>query len=213
MTTILIVEDHPLVRQGLISLFSFEDDLSFVGEASTNKEALQLIVEKNPDIVLVDLRLGNESGFDLVEKVSNLNSIQCKFIVLTSSAHLADFQRAKEVGAHGYILKEALPEELLYAIRLISSGRKYYDPGIMELVMGINLEDDTINSLTPKEIEVLRELGMGLSNREIASELFISENTVKKHVSQILDKLQLADRTQAALFANVKGLATYKVVN
>jgi DNA-binding NarL/FixJ family response regulator len=210
MTAILIVDDHPLVRTGLISLFSFEEDLNCIGEAATNEEAFQLILEQKPDIVLVDLRLGNESGFDLVEKATK-NDSQSKFIVLTSSAHLADFQKAKDVGAHGYILKEALPEELLFAIRLVSSGRKYYDPGIMELVMGNSEEDDYIKSLTPKEMEVLRELGTGLSNREIASNLFISENTVKKHVSQILDKLQLSDRTQAALFANVKGLATYKV--
>jgi two-component system, NarL family, nitrate/nitrite response regulator NarL len=211
MTTILIVDDHPLVRQGLISLFSFEEDLSCIGEASNNKEALKEIVEKKPDIVLVDLRLGNESGFDLVEKVSSLSSFDPKFIVLTSSAHVADFQRAKVVGAYGYILKEALPEELLYAIRLISNGRKYYDPGILEIVLGFKEEDEFINTLTPKEIEVLRELGSGLSNREIASKLFISENTVKKHVSQILEKLSLSDRTQAALFANVKGLAKFIV--
>ena len=211
MTTILIVDDHPLVRTGLISLFSFEEDLSCIGEAATNEEALQVIIEKKPDIVLVDLRLGNESGFDLVEKVSSKKETHSKFIVLTSSAHLADFQKAKDVGAYGYILKEALPEELLFAIRLVSSGRKYYDPGIMELMMGDSEEEDYISSLTPKEMEVLRELGSGLSNKEIASKLFISENTVKKHVSQVLDKLQLADRTQAALFANVKGLATFKV--
>jgi two-component system, NarL family, nitrate/nitrite response regulator NarL len=211
MTSILIVDDHPLVRTGLISLFSYEEDLSCIGEAANTEEALKAIIEKKPDIVLVDLRLGNESGFDLFESVSALNEPQCKFIILTSSAHLADFQKAKDVGAYGYILKEALPEELLFAIRLVSSGRKYYDPGIMELVMGDNKEEDHISSLTPKEIEVLRELGTGLSNRDIASKLFISENTVKKHVSQILDKLQLSDRTQAALFANVKGLATFKV--
>ena len=211
MTKIIIVDDHPLVRQGLISLFSFEEDLNCIGKAATNDEAFQLIIENKPDIVLVDLRLGSESGFDLVKKVSSKNNFVCKFIVLTSSAHLADFHKAKEVGAHGYILKEALPEELLFAIRLVSSGRKYYDPGIMEIVMGDSEEDDFVSSLTPKEIEVLRELGSGLSNREIASKLFISENTVKKHVSQILDKLQLSDRTQAALFANVKGLATYVV--
>jgi two-component system, NarL family, nitrate/nitrite response regulator NarL len=211
MTTILIVDDHPLVRKGLISLFSFEEDLSCIGEAATNEEAFHVIIEKKPDIILVDLRLGNESGFDLVEKVASKKEAKSKFIVLTSSAHLADFQKAKDVGAHGYILKEALPEELLFAIRLVSSGRKYYDPGIMELVMGDSEEDDYISSLTPKEMEVLKELGSGLSNREIASKLFISENTVKKHVSQILDKLQLSDRTQAALFANVKGIAKFIV--
>jgi two-component system nitrate/nitrite response regulator NarL len=211
MTSIFIVDDHPLVRTGLNSLFSFEEDLCCIGEAASIEEALKEIIEKKPDIVLVDLRLGDESGFVLVEKASLKNESKSKFIVLTSSAHLADFQKAKDVGAHGYILKEALPEELLFAIRLVSSGRKYYDPGIMELVMGDSEEEDYVSSLTPKELEVLRELGSGLSNKEIASKLFISENTVKKHVSQVLDKLQLSDRTQAALFANVKGLATYKV--
>jgi two-component system nitrate/nitrite response regulator NarL len=212
MIKILIVDDHPLVRQGLMSLLSLEEDLSLIGEAANNNEAFQIILKKKPDVVLVDLRLGKESGFDLIDKISSMDIQPCKFIVLTSSAHLADFQKAKKRGAHGYILKEALPEELLHAIRLISTGRKYYDPGIMEMVMQVEIEENSHNTLTPKELEVLQELGIGLSNREIASKLFISENTVKKHVSQILEKLNLSDRTQAALFANVKGIATYKVV-
>ena len=212
MIKILIVDDHPLVRQGLMSLLTLEDDLSLIGEAANNSEAFQIIMEKKPDVVLVDLRLGKESGFDLIDKVSAKDDYPCKFIVLTSSAHLADFQKAQKMGANGYILKEALPEEMLHAIRLISTGRKYYDPGIMEMVMQVEIEENSHNTLTPKELEVLQELGIGLSNREIASKLFISENTVKKHVSQILEKLNLSDRTQAALFANVKGIAAYKVV-
>lgn len=121
---------------------------------------------------------------------------------------------AKEIRVDGYVLKEALPEELIHALKIISKGRKYYDPGVLELIIKSNdpFEDDGhLEQLTPKEKEVLMELGKGRSNKEISQVLYITEYTVKKHVSQILAKLDLTDRTQAALYANVKGLATYVI--
>jgi two-component system nitrate/nitrite response regulator NarL len=120
-----------------------------------------------------------------------------------------DFLKAEEVGVDGYVLKEALPEELLYAIKIVSQGRKYYDPTLLELKMK-ETANDPINELTPREQDVLMALGEGLPNREIAKRLFITEYTVKKHVSQILSKLELADRTQAALFASSRGLAGFR---
>jgi two-component system, NarL family, nitrate/nitrite response regulator NarL len=211
MKKVLVIDDHALVRKGLTSLLSMEEDLESVGEASTIEQGLRLIKHKNPEIVLVDLRLGNESGLDLIRKAQGIGG-GCKFIILTSSAHSSDLQKAKEI-ASGFVLKEALPEELLYAIRLVGNGRKYYDPGLLEMMMSSGDKEDTrlLNDLTPKELEVLSELGLGLSNREIAQKLYITENTVKKHVSQILDKLHLSDRTQAALYANIKGIAHFQV--
>lgn len=202
---IVLVDDHPLVRKGLISVLSLEQDLEVIGEASNTKEALEIINRQQPDVALVDLRLGNEYGIDLIEK-SNKDSTDCKFIVLTSSADEYDFRRAEEVGAQGYVLKEALPEELLYAVRLVSRGRKYYDPGIMDEMMKASSNNVMIEELTPREQDVLVALGEGLCNRDIAKRLFITEYTVKKHVSQILGKLELTDRTQAALYAYSKGL-------
>ena len=110
-----------------------------------------------------------------------------------------DFRRARELGVDGYVLKEAFPEELIAAIRLVYRGRKYYDPSMVDLVMNKDEDDSLIEQLTPRELEVLRALGEGLNNKDIAKKLFITEYTVKKHVSQILAKLDLTGRTQAAL--------------
>ena len=135
--------------------------------------------------------------------------------MLTSSTEERDFKRAKEISVDGYVLKEALPEELINALQIVSKGRKYYDPGVLDLLMTSHERpfeiDGHIEQLTPKEKEVLLELGMGHSNKQISQTLFITEYTVKKHVSQVLAKLGLADRTNAALYANAKGLVTYNV--
>ncbi|WHY19337.1 response regulator transcription factor [Paenibacillus sp. G2S3] len=206
---IVIVDDHPLVRRGLASVISMQPNLQFAGEATNGREALDVIKETKPDIVLIDLKLVDESGLDVI-KTARAHGIVSKFILLTSSASREDFLRAEEVLVDGYVLKEALPEELLFAIQLVHKGRKYYDPGLMEEKMRINGSSST-DELTPKEKEVLIELGQGACNREIASRLFISEFTVKKHVSQILAKLQVNDRTQAALYANAIGLTKYEM--
>jgi two-component system, NarL family, nitrate/nitrite response regulator NarL len=206
---IVIVDDHPLVRRGLASVISMQPNVKFAGEATNGQEALLVIEETQPDLVLIDLKLADESGLDVIKK-ARARGIVSKFILLTSSASREDFLKAEEVLVDGYVLKEALPEELLFAIQLVHKGRKYYDPGLMEDKMRMSGSSPT-DELTPKEKEVLIELGQGACNREIASRLFISEFTVKKHVSQILAKLQVADRTQAALYANAVGLTKYEM--
>ncbi len=197
---IVIVDDHPLVIQGLSSLLSMEEDMDLIGKCSNVKEALEVIQEKNPDLVLVDLKLGKENGLEIINKAKKRN-ISSRFIVLTSSAAYQDFLMAGECQVDGYVLKEALPDELLYAIRVVNRGRKYFDPELLEYKLKQD-ENTYIDHLTPREMEVLHEIGKGLNNRQIAKRLYISENTVKKHVSQILAKLDLNDRTQAALYAN-----------
>ncbi|MFC3748854.1 response regulator [Paenibacillus sp. GCM10012306] len=206
---IVIVDDHPLVRRGLAAVISMQPNVQFAGEATNGQEALLVIEETQPDLVLIDLKLADESGLDVI-KAARTRGITSKFILLTSSASREDFLKAEEVLVDGYVLKEALPEELLFAIQLVHKGRKYYDPGLMEDKMRMTSSSPT-DELTPKEKEVLIELGQGACNREIASRLFISEFTVKKHVSQILAKLQVADRTQAALFANAVGLTKFEM--
>ena len=209
---VLIIDDHPLVRKGLSSILTLEG-MEVVGEARNRQLAIELLKFKKPDVALVDLRLGHESGLDLIVEALQLN-LDCKFVVLTSSTDETDFKRAKLIGVDGYILKEALPEELVHALRVVAGGRKYYDPGVMDLLIDSRkpvLVDGQFEQLTPKEKEVLLELGMGHSNKEISMKLYITEYTVKKHVSQVLAKLNLADRTHAALYANVKGLVRYVV--
>jgi two-component system nitrate/nitrite response regulator NarL len=211
---IVIVDDHPLVRSGLSSILSLDGAMEVLGEATNSREALTLFRTTKPDLAIVDLRLGNESGLDLIIEAKQQGTT-CKFVVLTSSTEELDFLQAKEIGVDGYVLKEALPEELIHALRIISRGRKYYDPGVLDLVTQLRespFEDDGhVEQLTPKEKEVLLELGMGHSNKQISQALYITEYTVKKHVSQVLAKLELADRTHAALYANAKGLVSYSV--
>lgn len=200
---ILIVDDHPLVRQGLTAIISTEDDLKLVGEAATGNEAISLAAKTNPDVALVDLRLADTSGLEIIKACKEKASM-CKFIVLTSSVDKEDFRRAQDLGVEGYVLKEAFPEELISAIRLVFRGRKYYDPAMIDCMMQKDGNDGLVEHLTPRELEVLKALGEGLNNKEIAKKLFITEYTVKKHVSQVLAKLELADRTQAALYAREK---------
>lgn len=206
---IVIVDDHPLVRRGLASVISMQADLLFAGEATSGREALLVMEQTRPDLVLIDLKLADESGLDVIREARS-RGLEARFILLTSSANREDFLLAEQVPVDGYVLKEALPEELLFAIRLVHKGRKYYDPGLVEDKMRVS-SGSLADELTPKEREVLVELGKGACNREIASSLFISEFTVKKHVSQILAKLQVADRTQAALYANAVGLAKFEM--
>ncbi len=204
---IVIVDDHPLVRQGLTAIITVEVDMNLIGEGSNGDEALSLVTKMKPDVAIIDLRLKNISGLEIVrackEKVS-----ACKYIILTSSLDKEDFRRACELGVDGYLLKEAFPEELIYAIRLIQRGRKYYDPGMIDFMISREEKDIQIEQLTPRELDVLRALGEGLNNRDIGRKLFITEYTVKKHVSQVLAKLELADRTQAALYAHEKKVTT-----
>lgn len=212
---VVIIDDHPLIRKGLKSLFSLNESIDVLGEATTKREALELLSIEKPDIAIVDLRLGEDSGLELIMEAFR-SGITCKFVILTSSTNEDDFNNAKEIGVAGYLLKEALPEELLHALQIISKGRKYYDPSVLDLLMKESSpadEDGHIEQLTPKEKEILIELGKGHSNKEISKSLYITEFTVKKHVSQVFAKLGLADRTQAALYANAKGLVKYVITS
>jgi len=197
-----IIDDHPLVRQGLISILSLHEDFEIVGEATNCQEGIVMIMEKRPEIVLIDLKLGNECGLDIIREVKN--KTESKFVILTSSVEQSAFLQAETLDVDGYILKEALPEELIYGLRLVYKGRKYYDPGLVSLQM--RRDSDPLELLTQREKEVLLALGEGLSNKEISQKLYVTEHTVKKHVSQILAKLDLADRSHAIIFAYNKGL-------
>lgn len=204
---VIMVDDHPLVRKGIEAATRLEEDLKLLGCASNVEEALQLISQHQPDVALVDLRLQNEHGLEVVRKGRSL-SPQSRFVILTSYATEEEIQGAINEDVEGYVLKEALPEELISAIKTVSLGRKYFDPAVVQYAMdkGRNNKKIDVSELTPRELEVLCSLGKGLNNRCIADELYISEHTVKKHVGAILEKLHLKDRTQAALFAVSKGL-------
>jgi len=206
---ILIVDDHPLVREGLGTVIAGEDDMVLAGSADSVASALDLMRSIAPDVVLLDLRLRGESGLDVARRAKD-EGMACRFLVLTSSTGREDYQHAMELGVEGYALKDALPEELLLAIRIVAKGRRYIDPSFMDGADAPSgLPGEGYGALTQKEREVLRLLGEGLSNRQIAGRLYVTEFTVKKHMGQILAKLDLPDRTQAALYANAMGIARY----
>ncbi|MBB6635807.1 response regulator [Cohnella thailandensis] len=204
---IVIVDDHPLVRNGLRAILDKEEGMELIGEAESMREAVSLIEKTKPDVAVVDIKLGGESGYDLVKRLRHL---PCAFMMLTSSALENDIRMAQESGASGYVLKEAPPEELLLAIKMIGKGRSYFDQSLLGNLLRKD-PDDPIEKLTPKEREVLSALGEGLSNGAMARKLVISEFTVKKHVSRIFQKLNLNDRTQAALFAQAQGIGSYSL--
>ncbi|MDA8441871.1 MAG: response regulator transcription factor, partial [Peptococcaceae bacterium] len=198
-------DDHPLIRYGLKSILLREANFKVVGEASNVTEAEKVIMASNANIALIDLELQNENGIHVVRKCRE-NRNECKFIMLSESADRDTFRSAIIEGVHGYLLKDALPEEILMALNLIILGRKYFDPKLLEQSVN-DREPHGFNQLTSREREVLIALGQGLNNKQIAKKLFVAESTVKKHVSQILAKLELDGRTQVALYANMKGLA------
>ena len=201
----VVVDDHPLVREGIRAVLQGEEDIELVGWAGNSQEAAALFRRVQPDTALVDLRLPGESGLDIITQVRPL-APRCRFVILTTFTDQEDIRGALAAGVHGYLLKEALPEELLAALRLVARGRRYFDPAVMQLILDYAKDDEPLADLTARELEVLRALAQGLNNREIAEALHVTEHTVKKHVSSILAKLELKDRTQAALYAINNGL-------
>lgn len=197
---ILVVDDHPLVRKGISSTLSCDENIDTVFEASCIDEALTLITSKKPNLAIVDLNLGKEDGLEIVKK-AKVKGTSTKFLILTSSIKKEDFVRSEDEGVDGYILKDAFAEDILYAIHVVLRGKKFIDPEITKYQVESTLTN-SFTELTPREYDVLVEVGKGLSNGEIAKKLYISEHTVKKHVSSILLKLQLSHRTQAALLVN-----------
>lgn len=196
----LIVDDHFLVRRGLASLFEEDKNIECIKEACNIDEAINIIKKDEPNIILVDLKLGKEDGLELVLKAKKINS-STKFIIITTFISQENFLRAEQIGLDGYIIKDAFSEDIFYAISVVSRGKKYYDPSIMNY-KNPSKKDSLIETLTDREKDVLRELGKGYSNDEIAKQLYISQNTVKKHVSSILAKLNINQRAQAVVFVN-----------
>lgn len=196
---VLIVDDHPLVRKGIASVLCGENDIDAISEAATVDEALSSLIKNKPDITVLDLYLGKEDGLEIVRQARS-KQMNSKFIVLTSSSKKEDFDRAKKENVDGYILKDAFADEFMYAVKVISRGKKFYDSTILDY--HLRADKSNVDELTERELEILRELGFGHSNGQIAKNLFISENTVKKHVSTILSKLGMSHRTEAALYAN-----------
>lgn len=208
METVIVISNY-ILRCGLKTILSEEKDIQVIGEGANVDEGVNLILKQKPSIALIDLKLGDEDGLRIIERVRKEN-LNCKFIVLTDSTDYRDLKRIRDYNVEGYILKEALPEEIIYAVHIIQAGKKYYDANLILNTMSPKkakyIESKALDKLTQRELEVLIALAEGLSNIDIAKKLLITEYTVKKHVSNILSKLDLNDRTQAALYASAHGL-------
>jgi DNA-binding NarL/FixJ family response regulator len=198
---ILIVDDHPLLREGIVSLVEKQADMLILAEASNGKEALQLFQQHVPDITLMDLRLPGIDGIDAMTAIL-AQFPDAKIIVLTSFSGDAQVSRALKAGARGYLLKDSLRKELLDAIRTVQAGRKRISPEI-----AAQLAEHAIDTrLTRREIEVLQLIAAGNPNKLVADKLSVAEDTVKMHVKSILSKLGANDRTHAVTIAVKRGI-------
>jgi len=207
---ILIADDHAIVREGLRSLIGTEPGLELVGEASDGLEAILKSRTLKPDIILLDMMMPRKDGLGAIEEIIKENPT-ARILVLTSFAEDDKVFPAIKAGALGYLLKDSSPNELLQAIRNVYQGEASLHPTIArKLIRELNqppVLPPTSDPLTERELEVLRQVAQGLSNDDIAEKLVVSERTVRTHVSHILDKLHLANRTQMALYAVREGLA------
>jgi NarL family two-component system response regulator LiaR len=206
---VLIVEDQSVVREGLAAILSFQTDIEVVGQAKDGLEAVEMLEKTNPDVILLDLVMPRQDGLATIPIVKEkMPSVH--ILVLTSFADNERVYQAIKSGAEGYMLKDATHTQFLQAIRDVAQGQATLYPSIaMQVIREINSPTDltyTTDPLTPRELETLRLIASGLSNQEIAHKLVVQERTVAKYVSSILDKLHLANRTQAALYAVRKGL-------
>lgn len=208
---VLIVDDHALVRKGLLALLNVRPEVHVVGEAIDGMEAVHLASTQYPDVILMDLEMPTKDGITAIKEIREKQQ-ESKILVLTSYTDDERVIAAIRAGANGYLLKTTTPDDLLQAIRRVHQGDLPLDPSITSTVVRQLNRPSTPQTtrpgqLTEREMDVIKLVAKGLTNQQIATELAVSERTVSTHVSRILTKLQLENRTQAALYALRTGLA------
>jgi DNA-binding NarL/FixJ family response regulator len=206
---VLVADDHVLYRRGLEMVLGTEDGIEIVGEAGDGAEAIRRVEELLPDVVLMDIRMPRRSGIEACTAIKDVVP-STKIVILTISDEESDLYEAVRAGANGYLLKDVPGEEIAEGIRAVASGQSLISPSmasklLTEFASMIKKSDERpqlpVPRLTDRELEVLKLVARGLANRDIAKELFISENTVKNHVRNILEKLQLHSRMEAVVYA------------
>jgi DNA-binding NarL/FixJ family response regulator len=206
MIEILIVDDHPVVREGLVGMLAGEPDFVVVGEAADGKTAVALDARHEPDVILMDLRMPGMDGVEAIEAILEKRP-SAHILVLTTYDSDADILRAVEAGATGYLLKDAPREDLFRAIRAAAQGESALAPAVAARLMS-RMRAPAEEKLTPREIEVLQLVARGNSNREVGQTLHISAATVKTHLIHVFDKLGVSDRTAAVTVALERGIFT-----
>lgn len=212
---IVVVDDQTVVREGLVSILSYQSDIKIIGQAKDGIEAIVICKQEKPDVVLLDPIMPSMDGFASIEKIREV-SPSSKILVLTSSSDADKVFRAIKSGAIGYLLKNSDWDQHLHAIRTVATGQSYIDPSITrDVITEMNppapLEpEDQQQQLTDREKQTLTLISKGLKNSEIAEKLFVHERTIAKYVGNILSKLHLDNRTQAALYAMREGLDKFE---
>ena len=201
---IMITDDHSMIREGLKSLLELDGDIEVIAEAENGEECLQKLLTVKPDVLLLDINMPKMNGLEVLKSLKNAKS-KVKVLVLTVHNETEYLMKAVEIGINGYVLKDSESAELKKAIFTIYDGENYIQPSLIPALNSKMIEKNEdeikLESLTRRELQVLKELAVGKFNRDIAKEMEISERTVKNHISSIFKKLDVTDRTQAAVFA------------
>lgn len=201
---VMIADDHSLIREGLKQLLEFDGSIKVVGEASNGKECLERLGEYDPEVLLLDINMPEKNGIEVLKQMKDDKSL-IKVLILTVHNELEYLMNAVDIGVDGYILKDSESTELKKAIRAVRDGENYIQPNLIPALnnqlLNRDVDKDKIASLTNRELEVLVQVANGMFNKEIATSLNISERTVKNHISNIFKKIDVSDRTQAAVFA------------
>lgn len=197
---VLIVDDHPVVRAGLASMLGTQPNLEVIGSSSSGEEAIEMVRHETPDILLLDLRMPGMNGVDTLRSLVRISSVRT--IILTSFETDEDIYRAFQAGAQGYLLKDTSLRAMVDAITTVHAGKRYVPGHIASRLAERMMRTD----LTARELEILKMLAKGPTNKEIAQALGISDNTVRNHVNSIIEKLEVSDRTEAATTAIHRGL-------
>ena len=210
-TKVMIADDHSLIREGIKQLLEFDGSIEVIAEASNGVDCLEKLENTTPDVLLLDINMPEKNGLEVLDEVKKKN-YEVKVLILTVHNELEYLLKAIDIGVNGYILKDSESAELKKAIQSVLSGENYIQasliPALNNRLANRDIDKDKIDSLTSRELEVLIQVANGMFNKEIATSLNISERTVKNHISNIFKKIDVSDRTQAAVFAIKNNIIT-----